>query len=313
VELIKAQLDDLHTVCGFRYQVVFDPEGATAPAPTLPPGPTPRGVDEELILTRYPVQQAEVFSLYSPLAPFFSRHVLFARIKHPVERIDVFTTHLAAEADLGDVLCGNVALLPLPTPPLPCPTEACEGSDTVRECQAKQMARFIERRHTLPGLGIVTGDFNAPPLSKVYNEFADRGWIDSHLKAKNAECHPETSSNCTAGRQDDNLRDLESSDLNQNVRIDYIFVIPPQRGEARCQARFDTPTDRDRDDIGTGLFASEPNPFVEECGKAPLLHICWPSDHSGNQLDLNCRSGKRDHSLGHFLRRDPHFDEPFFQ
>jgi hypothetical protein len=52
VELLKAQLDTLHTACGFRYQVVFDPEGATAPDPTGPPGPSPRGIDEELILTR---------------------------------------------------------------------------------------------------------------------------------------------------------------------------------------------------------------------------------------------------------------------
>lgn len=121
------------------------------------------------------------------------------------------------------------------------------------------------------------------------------------------KCAPDTSSNCTAGRQDDNLSDLEARDLNQNMRIDYIFVIKPQRGASRCQARFDTPTDRDRDGTGTGLFASEPNPFVVECGKAPLP-ICWPSDHSGNQLDLNCQGGERDQSLVHFLRRDQGFE-----
>jgi endonuclease/exonuclease/phosphatase family metal-dependent hydrolase len=296
VELIKAQLNDLHTACGFRYQVVFDPEGATATDPTLPPAPRPRGVDEELILTRYAVQEAEVIPLYSPLAPFFFRHMLFARIKHPIEPIDVFTTHLAADADLGDILCGNVEFLPLPTLPLACPADTCKASDTVRECQAKQMAHVIETRHDIPGTGIITGDFNAPPMSNVYNEFVSRGWIDSHLKAKNAECDPDTSLNCTAGRQDDNLSDLESREVNQNVRIDYIFVIPPQRGESRCKARFDTPTDRDHDDTGTGLFASEPNPFVVNCGQAPLP-ICWPSDHSGNQLDLNCQGDERDHSL----------------
>jgi hypothetical protein len=36
VELIKAHLDTLHTACGFRYKVVFDPEGATAADPLLP-------------------------------------------------------------------------------------------------------------------------------------------------------------------------------------------------------------------------------------------------------------------------------------
>ena len=266
----------------------------------------PRGVDEELILTRYAVQKAEVFPLYSPLSPFFFRHVLFARIKHPVERIDVFTTHLAADADFGALPCGINVLPPPNSSPL-CPPECVAFDDTVRECQAKQMANFIERRHHSPGIGIITGDFNAPPWSKVYNEFAGRGWIDSHLKAKNAECNPDTSLNCTAGREDENLSDLEARDLNQNVRIDYIFVIQPKRGVSRCQARFDTPTDRDRDDTGTGLFASEPNPFAVECGKAPLP-ICWPSDHSGNQLDLNCQGGERDDNLIHFLRRDHHFD-----
>jgi len=294
VELIKAHLDTLHTACGFRYKVVFDPEGATAADPLLPLGPKPRGVDEELILSRYAVAEAQVVPLYSPLAPSFFRHVLFARIQHPVEPIDVFTTHLAAEADLGDVVCGTIPWLSLPIPLLACPADACEASDTVRECQAKQMVHFISETHDgIPGPGIIAGDFNAPPRSNVYHEFVGRGWIDSHRKAKNAKCTPDTGLNCTAGREDTNLSELESRDLNQNVRIDYIFVIPPQRGASRCHARFDTSTDQDRDGTGTGLFASEPNPFVVECGKAPLP-ICWPSDHSGNQLDLNCHDGERE-------------------
>jgi endonuclease/exonuclease/phosphatase family metal-dependent hydrolase len=259
-----------------------------------------RGIDEELILTRYPLLDFEVVPLYSPLAPFFFRHVLFARIDHPVEPIDVYTVHLAAGDDFGDVLCKDVASLPLPAPPPPCPA-VCETFDTVRECQARQMAHFIEARHDIQGTGIITGDFNAPPFSNVYNEFADRGWIDSHLKAQNAECNPSTGINCTAGREDQNLNDLESTDLNQNVRIDYIFVIAPHREVARCQARFDGPTDGDRDGTGTGLFASEPNPFATACGEAPLP-ICWPSDHSGNQLDLNCEGDKRSHGFMSFNR-----------
>ena len=304
VELIKAQLPTLHTACGFRYRVVFDPEGATAPDPPLPPGTNPRGIDEELILTRYPVEEARVFPLYSPLAPSFFRHVLFARIRHPVERIDVFTTHLAADADLGNLSCGAVASLrpPLPIPLLACPADTCEDSDTVRVCQAKQMVHFIETHHDIPGPGIITGDFNAPPRSKVYNEFVGRGWIDSHRKAKNAKCNPDTGLNCTAGREDTNLSELESPALNQNVRIDYIFVIPPQPGEALCQAQFDTPIDQDGDGTGTGLFASKPNPFEADCGPLPKKAICWPSDHSGNQLDLNCQGGTKDQRLIHIYQ-----------
>jgi hypothetical protein len=89
VALLRKHLSVLEQACGFRYQVVFDPEGATDF-----PAELGRGMDEELILTRYPVLHAEVFSLYSPLAPFFFRHVLFARIAHEIEPVDVFTTHL---------------------------------------------------------------------------------------------------------------------------------------------------------------------------------------------------------------------------
>ena len=151
VALIRKHLPVLAAACGFRYKVVFDPEGVTRP----PPAELGRGIDEELILTRYPVLHAEVFPLYSPLAPFFFRHVLFARIAHKIEPVDVFTTHLAADADFGGWPCGvNV----LPSSPR-CPDE-CDTDDTVRECQAKQMAHFIELQHDIPGTGLITGDFN---------------------------------------------------------------------------------------------------------------------------------------------------------
>jgi len=155
VALLREHLPVLAAACGFRYEVVFDPEGATGP-----PAELGRGIDEELILTRYPlVRPAEVFPLYSPLAPFFFRHVLFARIAHAVEPVDVFTTHLAADADFGTLLCGVNVLPPPDASPL-CPAECVTFGNTVRECQAKQMARFIERQHDIPGAGLITGDFN---------------------------------------------------------------------------------------------------------------------------------------------------------
>jgi endonuclease/exonuclease/phosphatase family metal-dependent hydrolase len=284
VELIEDRLDDLESACGFPYEVIFDPTARRHPA-------FGRGIDEELILSRYPALDFKVVPLYSPLFPFFFRHVLFARIDHPFEPVDVYTAHLAAGADFGDALCGISLLGPIG---LPCP-DACETSDTVRECQAKQMVRFIEATHTIPGAGIITGDFNAPPSSNVYSEFTRRGWIDSHLEAGNAECDPETGLNCTSGREGDSLRDLESPELNQQRRIDYIFVIPPDQHASTCEATFDKPEDQDGDGTGTGLFASEPNPFVMTCGAVPLP-ICWVSDHSGNQFDLTCQGGKEPHS-----------------
>lgn len=284
VELLRDRLLYLEGACGFRYAVVFDPEGATEP-----PAALGRGIDEELILSRYPVLHAQVFPLYSPLAPFFFRHVLFARLDHAIEPMDVFTTHLAADADFGPLPCG-VNVLPPPLQSPPCPVD-CGAGDTVRACQATQMARFIERRHTIPGAGIITGDFNATPGTNVYNQFVNRGWLDSHLAAKHAECNPVTGLNCTAGREDQALTDLEAPALNQDQRIDFIFVIKPDDKDARCKGDIDTIEDRDRDGLVTGLFAAEPNPFAPVCGPAPLP-ICWASDHSGNQLDLNCKRSR---------------------
>ena len=294
VELIEDRLPDLAAACGFTYELVFDPEGATVPPP--PPALNGgRGVDEEVILSRYPVLHAEVRVLYSPLFPFFSRHVLWTRIDHGFEPIDVYTTHLASGSDLGSVFCGVPALPGPPDTPEspPCPAECVPGpvgGDTVRECQAKQMASFIEETHDIPGAAIITGDFNARPFSNTYNEFADRGWIDSHLAARNAECDPDSGLECTSGR-DEVGGDLEDPALNTGSRIDYIFVVKPDDDESKCKGGFDKLEDEDRDGSVTGLFAAEPNPFAPECG-APPLPICWTSDHSGNQLDLNCKGGK---------------------
>jgi len=285
VALIRKHLPVLAAACGFRYQVVFDPEGATRP----PPAELGRGIDEELILTRYPVLHAEVFPLYSPLAPFFFRHVLFARIAHKIEPVDVFTTHLAADADFGAERCG-VNVLPPPVSSPSCP-DACEADDTVRECQAKQMAHFIELQHDIPGAGFITGDINADAQSPVYDQFVSRGWLDSHLAAGNAECDPNTGLNCTAGREDQDLSDLEDPALNQRQRIDFIFVIEPDEHGSQCQGDIDPSEDYDRDGFSTGLFAAEPNPFAPACGPAPLP-VCWASDHSGTQLDLNCKRSR---------------------
>jgi hypothetical protein len=154
--------------------------------------------------------------LYTPLAPFFARHVLYARIVHPRGLVDVFTTHLAADVDLGSTPCG-FNMLPPPLMPPACPSECVAFSDTVRECQAKQVAAFVKKKHRVPGPAIITGDFNDTSDSLTYQEFVDRGWIDSHTTAENLECKQATGENCTAGRVNNNLSHLESPDLNQTA------------------------------------------------------------------------------------------------
>src|SRR4029453_11632446 len=143
VALIQDRLPRLAATCGFRYKVVFDPEGLTGSSDA-------RGIDEELILTRYPTLHAEVFVLYSPLAPFFLRHVLFAPFDHAVEPLDVFTTHLAADSDFGSLPCG-INVLPPPLASPACPAECMAFVDTVRECTTKQLLQFVETQHNSPG------------------------------------------------------------------------------------------------------------------------------------------------------------------
>jgi hypothetical protein len=147
------------------------------------------------------------------------------------------------------------------------------------------MARFVEARHDIDGPALLTGDFNAEPGSTEYLEFSERGWIDSHLAAGNAECDPVSGEQCTSGREDENLSDLESPELNQHQRIDYIFVVP-SGPDAECAGviqRFAPHPQRPA--ATTGLFAATPR---LPCGPAPLP-TCFVSDHSGNQLDLACR------------------------
>ena len=277
VALIEAALPTLTQACGFEYEVVFDPEGATAAG-------APRGIDEELILTRYPALDAEVHILYSPLEPFFNRHVLRARIDHPVGAVDVYTTHLASSSDAGSAPCGAQVILPVP-----CPAECEAFVDTVRECQAKQLVQIVEDSHDVAGPAFVTGDFNADSSSGVYQELVSRGWIDSHLAAGNDECDAQTGENCTSGRSEVS-GELEDPAPNVDTRIDYIFVVPPGEG-SHCVGRLlrfqgNAPL------TNTGTFADEPNPFAPSCGPEPDA-ICWPSDHVGNQANLICGAAGR--------------------
>jgi endonuclease/exonuclease/phosphatase family metal-dependent hydrolase len=232
------------------------------------------GPDEAVILSRYPV-----LSIASqPLFPGF-RKVVHARIDHPaLGPVDVYATHLASGSDGATVSCS--ASVPCPSPCLDA------GAQTRRECQAVQMAQYVEATHGDVNPVLIGGDFNAAPGSFEYRQFVDRGWRDAYLASGNAECHPATGRGCTSGRQDENLSQLESPASNEVERIDFIFVIPAP-DPAVCTNRLDTAGDADGDGTATRLFADAPDPFDRQCGAAPLP-ICWPSDHQGVQLDLNC-------------------------
>jgi endonuclease/exonuclease/phosphatase family metal-dependent hydrolase len=249
----------LGSACPFTYEGALVPEAL--------------GVDDEMILSRYPVSS----TARQPLSPGF-RKVMHARIDHPIGPLDVYTTHLASGSDGGPLACDQA--------PGRCPADClARGGRILRDCQALQTVDFIDSTHDVDTPALVTGDFNAEPGSFVYRQFTER-WTDAYLAAGNPECDPATGEGCTSGRDDDELTELESPQSNQDERIDFIFVIPPRNGFP-CAARFDTAGDRDGDGAVTRTFADLPNPFAPSCGPAPLP-ICWPSDHEGVELDLNC-------------------------
>ena len=246
----------LASACPFAYQLVL--------------GERRTDVDDEAVLSRYPVTAVEQRTLYRNF-----RRVLLTRIDHPTGPLDVYSTHLASGADGATQPCGD-----------DCPPGCvAAGASNVRECQSVQMADFIEDTHDPATLGLIAGDFNARPDSFVYQQFAGRGWTDAYLAAGNPECDPATGAGCTSGREDESLAELESPVSNETSRIDFVFVIAPQ-DPAACAARI-VPPGRDGDGSGTRLFADQPNPFALSCGPLPEP-ICWPSDHVGVQLALDC-------------------------
>ena len=246
------------TICPFPYAVVQ--------------GDVLVGVDDETVLSRYPVVAKEQLRLFGNF-----RSVLHVMIDHPSGLIDIFSTHLASGADGGSESCMTAQ----------CPAYCTEGgAQTRRDCQAIEMAEWIETRHQGPNPALIAGDFNARPESFTYRQFTERGWPDAYLVAGNPECDPTSGIGCTSGRGDEGLASLETPELGERSRIDFVFVVPAQP-EASCLGVIEPMGDPDGDGTSTGLFADIANPFAEVCGEAPYP-ICWPSDHVGVQIDLQC-------------------------
>lgn len=244
------------TVCPFPYELLH--AGSNV-------------LDGEVILSRYPILDSEDRALKGNF-----RHVLHARVDHPLGPLDVFTTHLAASSDGGDNPCG-----PAPDCPAECLAAAAV---THRDCQAVQTALLVEEKHDVAAPAVLAGDFNNTAGSFVHGQFTGRGWTDTYLAVGNPECDPDTGIGCTSGRAT-SFAELESTDPNVDERIDFTFLIPPGAGST-CIAALDPATDTDGDGTATRIFADVPNPFAA-CGPAPAP-VCWPSDHEGTEMDLNC-------------------------
>lgn len=250
--------DNLLDVCPFTYKLAYLKLNS---------------VDDSLVLSRYPVLSSQALILYGNF-----RNVLHLQLDHPVGVVDLFSTHLASGSDGGPNPCGTSQ---------PCPQECVDaGAVTNRDCQAVQLASFVQAEHDGDAPAVIVGDFNSEPASFVYNQMVNAGWTDTYAAAGNPECMPATGIGCTSGREDEDLTDLESNALNVDERIDYVFLVPPGPSSA-CAGTLDSATDTDGDGVATRLFADEPNPFSPSCGASPDP-ICWASDHTGVQADVNC-------------------------
>ena len=253
VPFIEARL---RGACSFDYEMVYERTNT---------------VDDAIVLTRYPAVAVEVVELYKRF-----RYALRARIDHPIGPVDIFTTHLASGADGAGNPCEG-----------DCPRECvAAGAQTVRQCQAVQLALLVEARHGVATPALVLGDMNARPGDFEYEQFVGRGWPDVHLAAGNPECDPNTGFGCTSSGRGGDLVGLESPDATLRSRVDYIFLVPPGASD-ECLGVLDSGRDDDGDGTATGGFADAPNPFAESCGPIPLP-ICWPSNHNGVLVDLNC-------------------------
>ena len=222
------------------------------------------GPDHELVLTTLPVKSAQLTILAGNFRGAY-RLVLQSKVAPVV---------LVVSHQQGD---------PGPTdPPEPCSPDVCPppcaASDSVPACQTLQAEQLATNGGPKGALRILSGDFNVTATSDRYRGLVADGWVDSHLAARNAECDPATGTNCTSGREDQAMDDLKDPTSKESERIDFILVKSPKG----CRAAFDRASDRDRDGLGTGLFAHEP---VSDGPGG----IAFASDHTGVAADISCR------------------------
>jgi hypothetical protein len=222
-------------------------------------------VDRELVLTTLPVTSQKL----TILAGNF-RSAYRVEMRSKIGPLVLVVSHQDGDPRPGD---------PKPCNPAECPPE-CPAEVTISDCQTMQAKAIASEGGGSKTVRVLTGDFNVTAASARYQSIVADGWIDSHLAARNAECEPASGAQCTSGRQDMNTDDLKNPASKETERIDFLFV----KGPRSCKVRFDTPRDRDKDGLGTGLFADQP----ASNGPGGLVYL---SDHTGVGADLSCRKG----------------------
>ena len=221
--------------------------------------------DRELVLTTLPVTSQKL----TVLAGNF-RSAYRVELRSKLGPLVLVVSHQDGDPDPGD---------PKPCNPAECPPE-CPADVTLSDCQTIQAKTLASEGGGTKTIRVLTGDFNVTASSARYQSIVADGWVDSHLAARNPECDPGTGTQCTSGRDDRTTVDLKNPASRETERIDFLFVKAPRS----CQVRFDTPKDRDKDGLGTGLFADQP----AANGPGGLVYL---SDHTGVGADLSCRKG----------------------
>jgi hypothetical protein len=221
-------------------------------------------VDRELVLTTLPVKSQKL----TVLAGNF-RSAYRVELKSRLGPLVLVVTHQDGDSQPG----ADPRLCTPEVCPPPCPQDVSQQT-----CQTIQAAALASEGGGRNAVRVLTGDFNVDSTTERYRLLIDDGWVDSHLAARNPECDPLTGAQCTSGREDMNTDDLKNPASKETERIDFLFVKAPRS----CKVSFDTPKDRDKDGLGTGLFADQPAPN----GPGGLVYL---SDHTGVGADLSCR------------------------
>jgi endonuclease/exonuclease/phosphatase family metal-dependent hydrolase len=243
--LIKQQLPG---VCGGKYKLAMS---------------VTEGNDKELVFSTLPAKNPKVLQLPGGL-----RNATRVEVQSDVGPVVLVVTH--QDGDKSFPACRNdIERYKCPKP--------CPAGSTFAECQTVLGEGFGDAVGSKQAIRIYMGDFNVPAGTPRYQRLIERGWVDSHLAAGNAECDSATGVNCTSGRNDVTLTALQDPTARESERIDFIFVKTPKS----CTPKYDSGADGDGDGTGTGLFAARP----AVNGPSGLV---WPSDHTAVSMDLSC-------------------------
>jgi endonuclease/exonuclease/phosphatase family metal-dependent hydrolase len=225
--------ESLPKICNGKYRIVSDAD------PSL---------DREVVFTTLPVLGSQRIRLAGPL-----RTAFWVRVAASVGTVEFVMTHLSSGSD------------DRPCDPQTCP-KPCQARDKVGTCEARQVVDWVRKLRVPDDVVIFGGDLNAKPNEPIAAVIRDDGAIDAHLAAKNAECNPKTGAQCTSGRVDTDMSDLENGSSRETERIDYLWLLTKRT----CT-------------VGkpTGLFNATP-------AASDPSGLAFPSDHTGVTATVVC-------------------------